>query len=128
MRFEIDVKGDRTGKAYAGVFEAKTKLSWRETAREDEIRRGIIGVNPNDAAEFIQLGAACAAYLHVRLIETPLWWKDKDCNGGLDLQDQNVLVEVHAAAVKKINEEYEAHLAAAKTAQGELKAEAAKLG
>jgi hypothetical protein len=103
--FSVSCKGDTTGKEYQGLFTVRTALSFRERLREDEIYRTTLGVNPNDASPFSQSVASALSYLAVRITgEVPAFWKE--CNGGVDLKDDEVLVAVHKAAVEAIDAEY----------------------
>lgn len=104
-KFEVDFKGSETSRRYQGLFTVKVKTSHRDTITEDQVRRGILGSNPQDAGvEALRLAGA-SAYLAVRLVgpDFPPWWKDS--NGGMDAEDANVLVEVNNAAVKAIEAE-----------------------
>ena len=103
--FSVSVKGETTGKEYLGLFMVKTALSFRERLREDEIYRSTLGANPNDASPFAQSVASALSYLAVRITgEVPQFWKD--CSGGVDLKDDEVLVTTHKAAVEAIDAEY----------------------
>jgi hypothetical protein len=116
--FGIDVKGESTDRRYEGVFEAKTKLSHRESLKEDEVRRAILGVNSTEASEYAKSVAAAIAYLSIRVQKAPNWFKDS--NNGLDLEDGNVLIEVNNACVKAIDEARASFLEAAEKAKKDL--------
>jgi len=119
VTFTVDVKGADTQEQYKGLFKVKTKLSMRETLREDEVRRGLLGTKPEAASEYAQTVAAALAYLAVRVEDAPGWWKD--ANGGVDLQDENVLVVVHNACAKEITKLYEEQAEQAEQARDRLK-------
>lgn len=101
--FAVDLKGDLTGKSYIGNFVVKTMTSFRDSLREDEIRRSVLGVNPQNAGPYAASVAAAIAYLDIRVIDCPEWWTQS--GRGLDLKDDNILVEVNDKAVKAIDEE-----------------------
>lgn len=119
VKFTVDVKGEISGRQFQGVFETKVKLSHREALKEDEVRRTILGTNPGDASEFARQLAGALAYLAVRIIDAPTWWRQS--NNGLDLEDSNVLVAVNNACIGAVGDEIEAHLKAAESAAVELK-------
>jgi hypothetical protein len=109
VEFSVTVKGDTSGKEYAGLFTAKTALSFRESLRQDETYRVILGVRPSEAS-----------YLSIRLTQSPTWWKET--NGFLDATgDENVLVTVHKACVDAIDAAYTAFRAEGAVALAELK-------
>lgn len=120
VSFVVDVKGETTGRRFEGLFEVKTKLSVRETLLEDEIRRNALGINPQTAGDYAALIAAAIAYLKVRVTNAPDWWT-KEAGGGLDLQDENVLVEVNNTAVNAVQKERDRLAKAAEEARAELK-------
>lgn len=118
--FSVVCKGEVSGKEYDGLFTAKTSLSFRERLREDEIYRVTLGANPNDASPFAQSVAQALSYLAVRVMgEMPTFWRD--CNGGVDLKDDNVLVAVHKACVDAIDAEYKRFREEGQAAKEELK-------
>lgn len=119
VQFTVTVKGETTGRSFEGLFEAKVKLSHREVIKEDEIRRNVLGVNPNEAGPYAASIAGAVAYLTVRLTRSPDWFKQS--NNGLDLEDENVLVAVNNSAVAAIAVERDAHIKEAELAQKELK-------
>jgi len=118
--FSVQIKGETSSKDYEGLFTAKTSLSFRDRLREDEIYRTTLGLNPNDAGPFAQSVAQALSYLAVRITgEIPQFWKD--CNGGVDLKDDNVLVDVHKACVDAIDTEYKRFRAEGQVAKEDLK-------
>lgn len=119
VQFTVTVKGETTGRSFEGLFEAKTKLSHRDVIKEDEIRRNILGVNPNDASPYAASIAGAVAYLAVRLTRSPDWFKAS--NNGLDLEDENVLVAVNNSAVAAVAVERDTHAKEAELAQNALK-------
>ena len=125
VTFDIDQKGEVTGRSFIGTFTAKTKTSIMETLKEDQIYRRVLGENPQDAADDIKRIAGAYSYLQIRLVEWPEWWKDSAF--GLGLEDLGVLAAVNNKAQEKIRLEYEKLTAEADKAKPELKAEAEKI-
>ena len=126
VSFEINVKGEITGREYVGLFEAKTKTSVMDTLEEDRLSRRVLGENPKDASDDAKRIAEAYAYLQIRLIKFPDWWKE--AGHGLGLEDLGVLAMVNNTARAKIGAEYEKLAAEADAAKKGLKEEAAKLG
>ncbi len=94
-------------------------LSFRETLREDELRRTVLGVNPEGASPFVASVAETIAYLSTRIVDAPGWWRDS--KGGLELKDDNVLRAVNTAVTEAINKEFEKETAEADKAADHLK-------
>jgi hypothetical protein len=105
VSFNVKLVGDVTKNTFEGVFEAKTKLSIKENLKEEELVRRFLGVNSQEASSESRMIAGAVAYLAMRIVKAPQWWKDS--NGGQDLEDMNVLAGVNNAAQAKIAEEYE---------------------
>ncbi len=105
VSFTIDIKGQVTERHYEGVFEVKTRLTTREKLREDELRRSLLGGNPQFAAPDAADTARALAYLTVRLVKAPSFWEE--LNGCLESEDDNLLVAVNNAAVEAIEAELE---------------------
>jgi hypothetical protein len=124
VSFDVKCKGDETEKDYEGLFKVKTKLSIKERLKEDEIRRSVLGVDSQNAGTEATLIASAVAYLAVRLVESPDWWKASE--GGMKLEDSNVLAIVNNTAMAEIAKEYQKLAKKAEDAQGEIKAELAK--
>jgi hypothetical protein len=93
VEFKINEIGDDTGNPYTGTFKVKTLLDRRDRFVADERRRGIIGANAADALVSLQEEAFILGQLFVRVVDGPKWWKDS--NGGLSLEDGNVIVKVY---------------------------------
>lgn len=112
-KFTVDVTGETTGKTWKGVFATKIRLSHRDQFRQDEIRRDMLGKNPDTASPRAQNAAEVFSFVLAHLLEAPQWWA---MNGnGLDMEDDNVvaevygkIVEVKVAAQKKLKDEAEA--------------------
>jgi hypothetical protein len=98
----LSIAGDKTGKSYNGKFSVKLVLTRRESFLADERRRMIIGANFAAALPALHEEAWHLGLLSVRLIDAPDWWKQSD--GGLDLEDPNVIKELHKLCEEKIAE------------------------
>jgi hypothetical protein len=120
VEFVIDCRGELTGNQYTGPFTAKTKLSLRESLKQDEMYRGILGANSQDASLASKQIASAISYLSTHLMTWPEWWTK--LNRGLDCEDVNLLAEVNNMCQEKIQVEYDALAKEAKTAEDLLKA------
>ena len=120
VEFSIDVTGELTGNQYVGSFTAKTKLSMKESLRQDEIFRGILGVNSNEASNASKSIAAAVSYLSTHLITSPDWWKSLE--NGLKCEDMNLLATINNTCQEKIDEEYKKLADEAGKAEAALKA------
>ena len=101
--FKIHVIGNRTKKLYTGDFRALRFLSHRLMMSKDRLRREFLsGPNMDTADQTEQRRAQALAECTVSITKAPQFWKDAD--SGLDLIDENVLVEVFEA-IKKIQED-----------------------
>lgn len=98
--FEISVKGQVTGKTYAGKFSFQIPTAGRRARADIErstLNRGITTVSTDQMdREIIEEGALfnkMFAYLKHTLIETPSWWQA----GGLgyDLLDPDPMISVY---------------------------------
>ena len=98
VEFEVHVVGEETGELFPGKFRAKEKLSWQDRIAADRYRRELLGVNAAEATVDAYRRASIIADLSVQLTDAPQWWKD--AHGGLDLIDDNVVVEVSDQAQK----------------------------
>lgn len=124
IQFTINATGENSGQKFEGLFTAKVKLSHRETLREDEVYRTVLGQNPSEAGPDAASIARAVAYLTIRITDGPDWWKKS--GSGLNLEDIDVLAAVNNGAVAAIKEERDAHLKKAEEAQPALKAKAAE--
>lgn len=119
VQFNINVKGETSEETFEGLFELKTKLSIKDQLREDEIRRSILGGMPEGASTFAHSLADALSYIAVRIVKAPDWWVKN--NGGLDLEDLNVISKVHTKAIECITAELKKREEDAEKARGELK-------
>jgi tRNA G26 N,N-dimethylase Trm1 len=118
--FAIDCKGELTGNQYTGSFVAKTKLSMKESLKQDEIYRSILGANSQDAADSSKKVAAAISYLMTHLVTSPEFWKAQ--NLGMDCEDMNLLAEINNVCQSKIEAEYKKLAEEAKASEELLKA------
>lgn len=114
----ISTVGIRTGKPYNGKFTVKTVTTRRENFLADERRRFIIGSNAANAPAALQGEAYMLGLLFVRIVEAPDWWKTSD--GGLEIEDENVIGELYKLSEEKISEREKEMQEAAKGALEQL--------
>lgn len=119
VSYSVNVAGEESGRRFEGTFVVKVKLSHRETLKEDELYRAALGADAAGASGDARAIARAIAYLAVRVTKAPDWWRE--CNGGLDLEDLDVLAEVNNKAQEAVKKEREAYSKAAAEARGELK-------
>jgi hypothetical protein len=116
--FSINLVGDFSGNTWVGDFKTKPRLSYRDQLRKDQIRRELLGGERTEqASEDAMSFANLFSSLAVRLTETPTWWKEM--NGGIDLLDENVVLEVWKKTMeiaKKANDEMASKADSAKKA------------
>jgi hypothetical protein len=96
--YEIHVVGEETQETFTGKFRAKAKLSWSDQIQIDRMRRELLGAQGGEADIVVQNMVTYISELSVRLTETPEWWKA--ARGGLDVVDNDVVLEVYKGAVE----------------------------
>jgi hypothetical protein len=64
----------------------------------DQKRRELLGANPDAASARARNQAEIFAQLFVRLSDAPKWWSESGY--GMDLVDDNIMVEVFGGAMK----------------------------
>ncbi len=122
--FTVKVKGDYSNEEWAGAFKMKTRLSYRETLKQDQIRRELLGPDPtNNASEDAKGIAQVFSFLGVYLISAPRWWTES--NNGLDMADNNVAPEVYQKAIEKLAESIKEREAEAEAARKAVEKDAA---
>ena len=104
--FTIDLIGDTTKDRKTGKFKVKKRLSHRDTIALDNYRRNLLGPNPDSASPRAASIAFVSADLSVRILDAPTWWKESD--GGLELEDDNVLKEIHDKSLMIEKDAYDA--------------------
>lgn len=119
VQFSISVTGESTGEKWTGSFKMKTRLSHRDQLRLDQIRRDLLGPNPDGASPRAQNQAEVFSFIAVHLLDAPMWWKSND--NGLDLQDDNVVAEVYAQITKAKSDAIEKLKKAASEAEVTIK-------
>jgi hypothetical protein len=110
--FTVRITGDRTGELYPGEFSAYRRLTHRQELLRDKINRELLGNNPTGASERAISQAEILAELQVSVVDAPTWWKE--CNGGLDLADDNVIqtlykhvMEIKLEAINEVKKKAE---------------------
>lgn len=98
-QFEISLIGNVTGEKWVGKFAAKRRLSHKDFLKTDLVYRELIGTaSPDKAALGVRNVAGVFSQLTVRLVDAPKWWTELD--GGLDMEDDNVIAEVYRLTMK----------------------------
>jgi hypothetical protein len=119
--FTVDnLKGTTTGTVFTGKFKVRTRLSFRDQLRRDEIRRTLLGTLGGEASQGASFVASLVSEMSVRTITAPNWWTGSD--GGLEMADLNVLSEVFALAAKAEQELVDSLVKEGEKAQADLKA------
>lgn len=101
-KFTVTVVGETTGQNFSGIFRVKNRLSHREQLLRDETRRQILGSAPDAASPRAMNQALVFSEIAAHLIEAPKWWQLAD--GGLDLEDDNVVAAVYDGVVKTVSD------------------------
>lgn len=115
--FSISITGEVTGEKWVGDFVAKKRLSHRDALKKDRTKRELLGGQPGDPSERALSIAIILSELDVRLVSSPRWWKEK--SNGLDLEDEEVLVEIYNKALEVETKDIEERKA---KAQGAIEA------
>lgn len=122
VTINFHVIGDRTGNTYTGEFVVRKFLSHRQLLAKDQLLREYLkGDNLQISTQVSR--ADQLSTCQTALDKAPDWWKE--ANGGLDLIDDNVLVDLFEQVLKIQKEAEDAVRARAKTAAAPTK-EAAK--
>jgi hypothetical protein len=98
--FTVNVTGDVTGENFAGKFKMRTTLPHKMQLEMDELRRSLLGSNPGAASPRAINQAEVFAQINTYRLAAPSWWDD--FNGGLDLEDNNVVQEVYQGLIDGI--------------------------
>jgi hypothetical protein len=103
VQFTVDVKGESSGKQFKGVFQAKERLTMRDRLDRDILRRNLLNNAPDEAVGPAAKSVALVlSEINIRLTKFPDWWTTSD--NGLELEDENVVMEVYTAC-KKIEDD-----------------------
>lgn len=96
--FTLDITGDVSGKAYAGVFTIKSRLSHMDRFRQDQVKRSILGGdNPNAAGPEAMSMAEAFSQIAIRVLNGPDWFKNSNA---MDIADFNVIQEIYTRCIK----------------------------
>lgn len=116
--FSINVVGETSGEKFAGVFKTKLRLSHSAQLHQDEIRRSLLGKNPESASPRAQNAAEIFSLVQVHLIDAPKWWAAQ--GEGLELEDDNVIGAVYEGIVAAKVAALKVKTAATEAAKAEL--------
>lgn len=100
------VTGEESGQTYDYTFKVRTLLTREQRFIADQVRREILGPNPNDALAQLQFEAFTLGQLAVRIVDPPEWWKAAGLGRGL--KDLNVISAIYNAALAKETERKDA--------------------
>jgi hypothetical protein len=119
--FTVSVVGETSGETFRGEFRAVKFLTHRQQLLLDQKRRELLGTNPDSANVRAQNQAEIFSQLFVRLSNAPKWWMES--GQGLDLVDDNVMVEVFQGAMQVEKQAIEEMKKRAEEARERLKKE-----
>lgn len=90
--FTVDITGETTGQQYQGEFTVVCVLNMlkRRQLELEKTRLKADTLNPTAGLEAL---AQVMSHLRVRIINGPEWWKQSE--GGLNIMDENVIVELY---------------------------------
>jgi hypothetical protein len=100
----VSVVGEISEDTFAGVFRAKTRMSYGDTLTQDRVRRELLGEAGGTPSRRAALVAEMLSELYVRVLDAPSWWKNSAGPSGIpgmNLEDENVLVKVYNEVLKK---------------------------
>ena len=117
--FTVDCEGEMTGEKWHGSFTTKLLLSHSELFRQDEIRRKLLGENPEFANAATKNRAEVFSYIIIHLTDAANWWKNS--NNGQDLEDDTPVAKVYEGIVSEVAKFHEARKAKAEAAVAALK-------
>lgn len=119
VAFSIHIVGNVTNKTWIGDFRAKERLSFRDQLNRDRARRELLGPEVGTAdAEALSI-AVIISELSVRLTEAPAFWTESQ--NGLNLQDDNLIMEIYNKAIKIEKDALSTLVEAGEEAKKELK-------
>lgn len=119
----IDVKGEVTGDTFKGKFRFRTRLSHKDRATQDILRREYLGPQPVGAVASQRAAQQALIFseLDVRIVEAPSWWLT--ASNGQDLFDDDVVAAIYDAAIGAEKEEKQALLADAEEKKADLESD-----
>jgi hypothetical protein len=118
--FAISIIGNETQQPFTGTFKVKTLLTRLEQFRADQLRRDLLGPNPEAAMPQLIGEAFIHSQLKVRLLEAPDWFKNS--NYGLELLDSNITPEIFEKCMAEVEKKKQEFKASAELAATGLKA------
>lgn len=118
-KFSISIIGNVTGEKWIGDFQVKKHLSLRDFLTRDKLRKEYLGERPQDASQEALNIAVAFSELGVRVVDAPPWWNGS--NGGLDLKDGNVIMEILTKAIDAEKEAVESTKKAGEEAEKVVK-------
>lgn len=96
--FNVSVVGNDTGDVYQGDFVLIRLLSNRQHFLQDQLYKQYLGVDPQFSSNFAKERAEILSEINSYCVKFPEFWSK--AGNGLDLIDDNVLIEVYAAMKK----------------------------
>ena len=90
--FQFESVGNDTGRKYEGKFTVKTILKIREK-HQLELEKTILQADTKSPTAGLRGISNVLAELRVRVVDGPEWWKQSE--GGADLDDENVLLDLY---------------------------------
>jgi hypothetical protein len=93
---QISVEGQYTKKKFEGLFTMKCKLTMAEKYKL-EMEKSRMKSDVRFGTDGFDTIISILAALRVRVIKAPDWWTQSD--GGLDLIDDNVVLEVYEKSI-----------------------------
>jgi len=96
--FHFDHVGETTGNKYDGTFTVRTALNMGQKHLLELEKSKLLAdfLNPTNELAGIAL---ILSNLRVKVIDAPEWWKQSA--GGLNIMDEDVLVELYKKVVEK---------------------------
>lgn len=125
--FTVSVVGESTGTTYFGDFVLIRHLSSRQHFLQDQLYKQYLGENPQFSSPFARDRAEILSEINAYCAKFPEFWS-KDGNG-VDIVDNNVIVEVYKEMqkiYKTISEQRAAKVSAAAQKLRETAANAEK--
>ncbi len=96
--FSIDHVGDTSGNRYEGTFVVRTVLNMGQKHQLELEKSRLLADFLNPTSELSGI-ALILSNLRVKIVDAPEWWKQS--NGGLNILDEDVLVELYKKLVEK---------------------------
>lgn len=118
VSFTISVQGENPEDLFTGVFKVKTRLSHRDSLTRDQVRRSLLGPNPDGASPRAESTADVFSELAVRIVDAPSWWVGAD--NGMALMDDAPVSEVYKRTMESVAEALEATKKKGETAKTDL--------